>query len=466
MTNLELQHSVRRDKATDYECIGIERITHLGLVPEMTIEVQNDVWTMLKQLSIDTFTRDPLSLVNIWPTSSQQLVESLGNTIDERHGRGTLDRAAGEFQQSQCVPPCHDFERTSRSFYLSAAKMPNKSGFVSFNIDDDIASLAGKVVFITGGTAGLGAASVHAFAQHNPEHIYFSGRNAQAAFKLIDEVKKSTPSASLTFLEMDLSSLTSVHAACKKFTHNRLDILMCNAGIAENPSARSVDGYEIHFATNHLGHAMLIRQLLPVLLNTAMEPDADVRIVILSSRSWIITQKGGIQYVPINHPWKDKHSGEETADPIAAYRQSKLANLIYARELAKRFPSITTVSLHPGIVATAMLAGQKPSSTAFMTIENWFRGVSKVAEDEGALNQVRISISSLPTPIPEDLVLICVSRKIWAAAGAKKSELVTGGYYEPVGVLCNNKLNSTAKDEGLAKKLWEWTEEALEKVEP
>ncbi|KAH7407822.1 hypothetical protein BKA64DRAFT_667470 [Cadophora sp. MPI-SDFR-AT-0126] len=402
----------------------------------MTIEVQNDVWTMLKQLSIDTFTRDPLSLVNIWPTSSQQLVESLGNTIDERHGRGTLDRAAGEFQQSQCVPPCHDFERTSRSFYLSAAKMPNKSGFVSFNIDDDIASLAGKVVFITGGTAGLGAASVHAFAQHNPEHIYFSGRNAQAAFKLIDEVKKSTPSASLTFLEMDLSSLTSVHAACKKFTHNRLDILMCNAGIAENPSARSVDGYEIHFATNHLGHAMLIRQLLPVLLNTAMEPDADVRIVILSSRSWIITQKGGILFEKLTTKqdgWWEKNF---------TYQQSKLANLIYARELAKRFPSITTVSLHPGIVATAMLAGQKPSSTAFMTIENWFRGVSKVAEDEGALNQ------------------------IWAAAGAKKSELVTGGYYEPVGVLCNNKLNSTAKDEGLAKKLWEWTEEALEKVEP
>lgn len=53
---------------------------------------------------------------------------------------------------------------------------------------------------------------------------------------------------------------------------------------------------------------------------------------------------------------------------------------------------------------------------------------------------------------------------MWAAAGAKRSELVNGGYYEPVGVLCNDKLNSTAKDEGLAERLWEWTEEALDKV--
>jgi len=93
---------------------------------------------------------------------------------------------------------------------------------------------------------------------------------------------------------MDLSSLASVQAACKKFTHDRLDILMCNADISEKTSAVSVDGYEIHFATNHLGHAMLIRQMLPGFLNTTKMPDADVRIVILSSRAWAVTQKGGI----------------------------------------------------------------------------------------------------------------------------------------------------------------------------
>lgn len=71
------------------------------------------------------------------------------------------------------------------------------------------------------------------------------------------------------------------------------------------------------------------------------------------------------------------------------YRQSKLANLVYARELAKRYPNITTVSLHPGVVATAMLAGQKLSSKVFMTVHNLFLGVTKMNEDEGVLNQVR-----------------------------------------------------------------------------
>ncbi|KAG4433426.1 hypothetical protein IFR05_011091 [Cadophora sp. M221] len=313
--------------------------------------------------------------------------------------------------------------------------MPNKSGFVDFNPDNDISPLAGKVIFITGGTAGLGASSVHALAKHSPEHIYFSGRNAQAATSLLAEVKKATPSASLTFVEMDLSSLSSVKAASKKFIHDRLDILMCNAGISENPPAFSEDGYEIHFATNHLGHAMLIRQLLPVLLNTAKAPDVDVRIVILSSRAWWIHQKGGIVFSKLTTKQDGWHERSFT------YQQSKLANLIYARDLAKRFPSITTVSLHPGVVTTAMLAGQKPSSRVFMTIENFLTGVSKVKEDEGVLNQV------------------------WAAAGVKKEGLVNGGYYEPVGVLCDYKLDKTAKDEELARKLWEWTEEALDKIE-
>lgn len=99
---------------------------------------------------------------------------------------------------------------------------------------------------------------------------------------------------------MELASLSSVKAACQKFTHARLDILMCNAGISEKPPALSEDGYEIHIATNHLGHAMLIRQLMPVMLKTTKLPDADVRIVILSSRGWWFHPKGGIQFSRLN----------------------------------------------------------------------------------------------------------------------------------------------------------------------
>jgi len=100
-------------------------------------------------------------------------------------------------------------------------------------------------------------------------------------------------------------------------------------------------------------------------------------------------------YLPVrihkSHMSKGQYRGGEIADPIASRRQSKLANLIYARELAKRFPSITTVSVHPGVVATAMLAGLKTSSMAFIAIENWFKGVSQVKEEEGVLNQVSVT---------------------------------------------------------------------------
>lgn len=125
-----------------------------------------------------------------------------------------------------------------------------------------------------------------ALAHHDPEHIYFSGRNKKTAESLIAAIKTTKPNVGLTFVEMDLTSLASVKAAAKKFTHDRLDLLMCNAGIMASPPAVSKDGYEIQFATNHLGHAMLIRQLLPVMLETAESPGSDVRMVSLTSDGW------------------------------------------------------------------------------------------------------------------------------------------------------------------------------------
>ena len=146
------------------------------------------------------------------------------------------------------------------------------------------------------GTAGLGTQSVKALAQHDPEHIYFTGRNRQAGETLIDEIKGATPQTNLTFIHMDLSSMAAVKAASRKFIHDRLDILMCNAGVMDVPPELSADGFEIHFATNHLGHTMLIRELLPVLLKTAEDPISDVRIVILSSVGWRVKPGGGVTW--------------------------------------------------------------------------------------------------------------------------------------------------------------------------
>lgn len=133
-------------------------------------------------------------------------------------------------------------------------------------------------------------------ARHNPAHIYFTGRRVEAAESLEAEIRKTDKAVGTTFLEMDMQSLASVKAATQRFAHDRLDILMCNAGIMAVPPALSKDGFETQFATNHLAHAMIIQQLLPVLLQTAGRPGSDVRVVCLTSLGWRGHPKGGILY--------------------------------------------------------------------------------------------------------------------------------------------------------------------------
>ncbi|KAK1237259.1 hypothetical protein MKX08_002884 [Trichoderma sp. CBMAI-0020] len=174
--------------------------------------------------------------------------------------------------------------------------MPRLGGFADFNPEKDIPSLSGKVVLITGGTGGLGKQSVQALAKHAPQHIYFTGRNQKAADDVINGIKAEDPGAELTFLEMDFTSLESVKAGINKFAHDRLDILMCNAGVMAVPPAVSKDGFEIHFAINHLAHAMIIHQLLPVLTSTAEMPNSDVRVICLTSEAWKGHPSAGVSY--------------------------------------------------------------------------------------------------------------------------------------------------------------------------
>ncbi|PON24964.1 hypothetical protein TGAM01_v206045 [Trichoderma gamsii] len=190
--------------------------------------------------------------------------------------------------------------------------MPRLGGFADFNPEKDIPSLNGKVVLITGGTAGLGKQSVQALAKHAPQHIYFTGRNQKAADIVINDIKAESPGVELTFLEMDFSSLESVKAGINKFAHDRLDILMCNAGVMAVPPAVSKDGFEVHFAINHLAHAMIIHQLLPVLSKTAEAPNSDVRVICLTSEGWKGHPSGGVLY--------DKVRTEKGGMPVWLYR--------------------------------------------------------------------------------------------------------------------------------------------------
>jgi NAD(P)-dependent dehydrogenase (short-subunit alcohol dehydrogenase family) len=144
------------------------------------------------------------------------------------------------------------------------------------------------------GTSGVGKEAVVQLAKHNPKHIYFTGRNAQAAETTITETRATSPN--VTFIARDQTSLSSVSQAAKSFLEksgNQLDVLICNASVMAMPPGVSKDSYEIQFAINHLAHALLMKLCLPVLQKSANEK-GDARIVSLISLGFRSAPKAGI----------------------------------------------------------------------------------------------------------------------------------------------------------------------------
>jgi hypothetical protein len=113
---------------------------------------------------------------------------------------------------------------------------------------------------------------------------------------------------------------------------------------------------------------------------------------------------------------------------------------VYAAELARRFPQILSVSAHPGVVTTDLVNNLTPGRKAFTYGVNWLMGVSLIPPEKGCLNQ------------------------LWLATGSERKEVVNGAFYNPVGVLSNDNLDSVAKSEKFASELWRWTNEVLDHV--
>jgi NAD(P)-dependent dehydrogenase (short-subunit alcohol dehydrogenase family) len=223
-----------------------------------------------------------------------------------------------------------------------------------------------------------------------------------------------------------------VQSSSKKFQaeSDRLDVLMCNAGVMATPASLSKDGYEIQFATNHLGHALLIKSLLPTMLKTAEQPNSDVRIVNLSSVAHTTCPSPGIEFNKLKTKGAS-YGAFYSPSKWMCYGQSKLANLLYAGELAKRYPGITSVAVHPGFIKTDLHVneGFLDRQVVKMMADKW------LDQEEGAYTQT------------------------WAATTAK-ANLTSGAYYEPVGVKTAPR-NKQGTDRDLAKRLWDWTEKEL-----
>ena len=276
------------------------------------------------------------------------------------------------------------------------------------------------------GNVGLGKETILQLAKHNPK-IYLAARTPSKAKDAIASIKQQVPNADITFLELDLTSLASIKTAAETFvaSNQRLDILINNAGVMAQPPGLTKDGYEIQFGTNHVGHFFFTKLLLPILQRTAAEPNTDVRVINVSSIGHMMPPSGG--FLP-----DQVVTNMETYNTWKRYGQSKLANILFTRELARRYPEIKSVAVHPGSVETNL-------ATGFLEAHPWLNMIARqlfsyisVKAEEGALNQ------------------------LWCATS---TEIENGAYYTPVA----NKSDGSgySRDRELAEKLWSWSEEQL-----
>ncbi|KAM0715201.1 hypothetical protein Q7P37_009666 [Cladosporium fusiforme] len=314
---------------------------------------------------------------------------------------------------------------------LAIANLNTMSGLainpkgVQFNPDTDIPDLAGRVIFITGGTAGIGKTTILSLAKHGPKHIVFTGRNSKRADEVIAEARKVSPGLSISFLECDQSSLESVAAVAHNFLANfdTLDILFANAGVMALPPGLTKDGYEVQFGTNHMGHALLLKYLLPLMVSTA-STGRDVRLVTTTSSAF--QGSYGIAYDTI------KTTQNAFFGHFRRYMQSKLANTLYAQKVAQLYPEIMSCSVQPGAVATDIGSGQLGMLGELLKVIG--TGGKYLTSEEGAYN-------------------MC-----WVAT-TQRENLKNGAYYEPVGWL--GTMTAVSKDQVAIDRLWDWTQQEL-----
>ena len=186
----------------------------------------------------------------------------------------------------------------------------------------DVPDQSGRVAVVTGANTGLGYRTAEVLAQCGA-HVVLAVRNVEKGNLALARIVAAHPQADVTLQELDLSSLDSVRAAATALrkAYPRIDLLINNAGVMWTPKQLTADGFEMQFGTNHLGHFALTGLLLDNLL-----PVRGSRVVTVSSMGHRL--RAAIHF--------DDLQWEHGYDRIAAYGQSKLANLLFTYELQRR----------------------------------------------------------------------------------------------------------------------------------
>jgi len=210
---------------------------------------------------------------------------------------------------------------------------------------------SGQIALVTGANSGLGLESARALLARGARVVLACrtlAKAEQARQQLATGLGSTpvAPSDRIEPLELDLADLASVARAADQLAtrHTRLDVLLNNAGVMAPPRTLTRQGFELQFGVNHLGHFALTQRLLPLLL--------------ASDSPRVVQVTSGAQY--FGQLDFDDLQGERRYDRWKAYGQSKLANVVFAQELQRRYPQLRSAAAHPGLARTNL----QPTSVA------------------------------------------------------------------------------------------------------
>ncbi|UYZ63878.1 SDR family oxidoreductase [Hymenobacter weizhouensis] len=242
----------------------------------------------------------------------------------------------------------------------------------------DALSLAGKTALVTGGTSGIGLVTARELACRGAR-VVLVGRNADRAEQARAAIQLAAgPAAEVHFKCTDLSLVQNVRTLAEELSRelSQLDILVNNAGIMPGPHTLTAEGHELSWATNHLAPYALTNLLLPLL-----DAAGHARVVTVSSLAhWL----GEIE------PDRDVRNNPDKYSWLTAYADSKLANILFTKELAHRLDltGITANCLHPGLVDTSLI---RPGSSPVVRALWWAARPLMVNANQGARTSVYLA---------------------------------------------------------------------------
>jgi NAD(P)-dependent dehydrogenase (short-subunit alcohol dehydrogenase family) len=207
---------------------------------------------------------------------------------------------------------------------------------------DDIPDQSGRTVIVTGANTGIGFETARALARKGAQ-VTLACRSLDKGRAAATRIQAETPAAAAAVAQLDLADLDGIAAFAERFAneHERLDLLILNAGVMVPPESKTAQGFELQFGVNHLGHFALTGRLLPLL-----QASPDARVVVVSSSA---AARGAMRF-------DDLHFAKRDYAPWPAYGQSKLANQLFALELQRRLRAagiaVLVTAAHPGWTAT------------------------------------------------------------------------------------------------------------------